>query len=234
MRNGWIITAVCLLCAGVASAATITQTETYSGTPNLSQTFTFDEFDDLGGTLTLLSIQVLVELNIDGGQLVLDNDGVDPASGTYEFGAKSDISSTDVSLLDGALLPVTAELSALTTGVFSLTGNVGDGANDFDPSPPDGMQVNGGPLSDSDSGFISATLFAQYIGTSTYDVDLDATQWSDFGGVSGIEWAVTPVTADGEVTVIYNYIPEPATMSLLSIGGLALLRRKSKIRRGGK
>ena len=228
MRNAWITATVCLLFACAASAATITQTETYSGTPNLSRTFTFDEFDDLGGTLTLLSIQVLVELNIDGGQLVLDNDGDDPASGTYEFGAKSDISSTDVSLLDGALQPVTAELSALTSGGFSLAAQTGDGANDFDSSPPDGTLINGGPLTDNDDGFISATLFAQYIGTGTYEIDLDATQWSDFGGVSGIEWAVTPVTADGEVTVIYNYIPEPASMGLLSLGGLALLRRRRK------
>ena len=228
MRNGLITAVVCLLSAGLASAGTITQTETYSGTPNLSRTFTFDEFDDLGATLTLTSIQVLVDLNVEGGVLILDNDGEDPAAGTYEFGAKSDISSVDVSLLDGAFQPVTAELAGLTTGGFSLAANVGDGANDFDPSPPDGVQVNGSTQSDNDAGFISATLFAQYIGTSTYDIDLDALQWSDFGGVSGIEWAVTPVTADGEVTVIYNYVPEPATMGLLSLGGLALLRRRRK------
>jgi hypothetical protein len=217
-----------LLSATLASAGTITQTETYSGTPNFTQTLTFDEFDDLGGTLTLTSIQVLVDLDVLGGVLVLDNDGVDPASGTYEFGGKADISSTDVSLLDAAFQPVTAEVEALTSGAFNLTGNVGDGANDFDPSAPDGVQVNGTTQSDSDSGFIAAALFSQYIGTSTFDVDLDATQWSDFGGVSGIEWAVTPVTADGEVTVIYNYVPEPATMGLLSLSGMALLRRRRK------
>ena len=231
MRHGYITVAVCLLLACAASAATITQTETYSGTPNLSRTFTFDEFDDLGGTLTLVSIEVLVELNIDGGKLILDNDGDDPASGTYEFGAKSDISSTDVSLLKVVgppTEPVVAELSSLTSGAFSLAAQTGDGTNDFDPTPPDGMQIDGGPLSDSDAGFIATSLHSQYIGTSTYDIDLEVLQWSDFGGVSGIEWAVTPVSADGEVTVIYNYVPEPASMSLLGLGGLALIRRRKK------
>lgn len=228
MRNGLITAVVCLLSAGLASAGTVTQTETFSGTPNFSDTLTFDEFDDLGGTLTLTSIQVLVELNVQDGVLVLDNDGVDPASGTYEFGGKSDISSTDVSLLDAAFQPVTGELEALTTGAFNLDGNVGDGPNDFDPSPPDGVQVDGLAQSDNDSGFIAAALFAQYIGTSTFDILLDATQWSDFGAIGGIEYAVTPVSADGEVTVVYNYVPEPATMGLLSLGGLALLRRRRK------
>ena len=220
-----------LMTAGVASAVVyppITQTETFSGTPNLARTFTFDQFDDQGGTLVLQSIQVLVELDANGGTLILDNDGEEPAAGNYEFGAKSNISSTDVALLTATAQPVTAELSALTSGPFSLAGNLGDGSEDFDPSAPDGVQIDGGLVSDSDDGYIGSAYFAGYKGLGTFDIDLDAIQWSDFGGVSGIEWAVTPVTASGEVTVIYNYIPEPATMGLLGIGALALIRRKRK------
>ena len=214
------------LAAGPAIGATITQVETFSGTPDLTRTLTFDEFDDLGGTLTLTSIQVSVSLSAIGGQLILDNDGESSASGSFDFGAKGDISSTDVSLLDAGLLPVTSEVQAGHNQAFSLDPNTGDGPSDFDPTAPDGLQYNGGTETDSDSGLISGTVFNQYIGTGTYDIDVDVTQWQDFGGVSGIEWAVTPVSASGEVTVIYNYIPEPATLGLLSLGALALLRRR--------
>lgn len=231
MKNLVICTVVgvALMAAGPAMGATITQVMTFSGTPNYQRTLAFNEFDDLGGTLTLQSIQVSVLLNVGGGRFILDNDGEQGASGTFEFGAKGDISSTDVSLVDATLQPVTAELQAVHSQSFSLDPNQGDGPNDFDPSSPDGLQYDGGAETDSDSGFIGSLVFSQYIGTGTYDIDVDVTQWQDFGGISGIEWAVTPVTASGNVTVKYDYIPEPASMSVVCLGGvLTFLRRRRR------
>jgi len=227
-RKGWAVLVTLLVSTSLASALTLTETETFNGTPNFLRTLMFDQFDDQGGTLTLQSISVSVLLNVQGGQVTLDNDGEEVASGSYEFGGKGDISSTDVSLLDASFQPVTAEVAALTTGGFNLDANVGDGPGDYDPTPPDGMLISGTSQSDSDSGFIASSLFSQYIGAGTFDIDVSIDQWADFGGVSGIEWAVTPVTAGGEVTVVYNYVPEPATMSLLAIGGLVALRRRRK------
>jgi len=222
------VVAILLAAFGQAGAAPIVQTKPFSGTPDFTEDLTFDKFDDQGGTLTLLSIEVIHTLNVNGGQLILDNDGVDPAVGTFIFGAAGAISSLDVSLLDSLLQPVTGQLSATHSGPFNLAGNVGDGAADYDPSPPDGMQYNGGVKTDSDSGFISSTVFAQYTGAGTYDIKAGVNQGAAFGGLSGIEWAVTPVTSSGEVTVIYNYVPEPATLSLLGISGLAMIRRRRR------
>ena len=155
---------------------------------------------------------------------MLDNDSSSPASGTFEFGAKGDISSTDVPLLNSSSQPVTATAEALHSGSFNLAGNTGDVSGDWDPTPPDGVEYDyiDDPTSDTQSGFIGAAYFAGYIGTGTYDIEADITQFSDYGSVSGIEYAVQPVDSTGDVTVIYTYTPEPATMVLFGLGGLIL------------
>jgi hypothetical protein len=231
LRNrGFVIAFAVLASVSLASAATITQTETFSGIPNFSNDLTFDEFDDLGGTLILNWVRVQLNLNISGGEFTLDNDGVGPASGNYEFGANGAITSTDVALLDSAFQPVVATVPTLSQGVFSLAGDDGDGLGVYDGTAPDGVVVSGGSYSNSDLGFIASSLLSQYMGNGTFDITADLTQWTDFGGVSGIEWAVTPVSADGSVVVTYDYsVPEPATMSLLAVGGVAaLIRRRRK------
>ena len=230
LRNrGLVIAFAVLASVSLASAGTISQTQTFGGTPNLSQAMTFNEFDDQGGSLILMSVFVSMDLDVDGGLLILDNDGEFAASGNYEFGAKADISSVDVSLLDNTFQPVLPELTGLTTGAFALDPNDGDILGDFSPLGGDALTVTGSLQSDSASGFIANLMLTQFIGTSTFDIVGDAVQWSDFGGVSGIEWAVTPVTANGSVTVVYNYeVPEPATMSLLAFGGIAALIRRRK------
>lgn len=212
-----------LVAVGATSATTITQTKTFSGVPDYSTSLTFNKFDSSLGTLQ--SVQVLVSLAVDGGMLILDNDGVDPASGTFQFGAKGNIASTDVPLLNSSFMPVTSEIQAFYSNTFSLAGNVGDSIGDFSPLGPDGMQYNGGPQSDSKSGFVGNAFFSSYIGTGTFVVNASASQWSTYGSVSGMEYAVSPVSSDGSVTVVYNYIPEPATMALLGLG-FVLFRRK--------
>jgi len=221
---------ICLPVGSVGASTNIVQSKDFSGIPNLTETLNFKQFDDLGGTLTLQSIQVLLELEVSGGSMILDNDGVDPAAGTFEFGAKGSISSSDVSLLDIALDPVTGVVEAMHIGTFNLAGNQGDGQTDFDPTNPDGMQYYGSIEFDSDSGFITPIVFSDYIGTGTFDIEFGVTQWQDFGGISGIEWAIAPVSAVGKVEVIYNYVPEPATMAFLSIGLLFCRRRHLRSR----
>ncbi len=220
------VCAVLFLTAGLASAATITQTKTFSGIPNISGPLTFNKFDSSLGTLT--SIQVYFTLQVNGGQLILDNDSDSPASGIFEFGAIGNISSSDVSLIDSATTVIPGPIEAYNSQAFSLNANVDDGPGDYDPAGPDGLQYDGGIESGDTSGFVGSMVWGGYIGTGTYDIDYTVIQWLDYGSVSGVEVAYTPVSADGDVTMIYKYniIPEPATMVLLAIGAVAILRKK--------
>ncbi|MDD5010518.1 MAG: choice-of-anchor E domain-containing protein [Phycisphaerae bacterium] len=217
--------------AGLASAATITQTQNFSGIPNISGPLAFNKFNAALGTLT--SIQVGLSLQTSGGQIILDNDSTSLASGNFQFGAKGSISSSNVSLIDSSSMPIPGvapnTANAFHSGAFSLAANVGDGVGDYSPSAPDGMSYSGGIETDTKSGYINNTVFGGYTGTGTYNIDYSVIQWLDYGSVSGIEAAFTPVSASGCVTVVYTYdpVPEPATITLLMIGALTLLKRKN-------
>ncbi|MBN1787471.1 MAG: PEP-CTERM sorting domain-containing protein [Sedimentisphaerales bacterium] len=227
----YIFAAALLLTVVPAFADTIVQTQPFNGVPNMSGPLTFNQFDDNGGLWVLSSIEIEVNLQANCGQLVLDNDSQDPAAGNFEFGAKGSISSSDVSLTDIAFNPITGQVDAYYSGAFSLDPNdLGDGSGDYDPTPPDGMQYNGTLQTDSSSAFVNVGAWTGYMGSGTYDIDYSVIQWLDYGSISGIEVAFTPVNACGDVTVTYTYevIPEPTTIALLTISTLGFLKRKKQ------
>lgn len=205
-----------------AFATTVTQTQNFSGVPNVNGSLTFNQFNDGGGTLTLQSIEVQFYLETNSGHLIIDNDGVLPASGTFQFGAVGIMSSTDVILLNYFFLPIPGQVGAYNSQVFNLGADNGDGSGNYDPISPDGLAYNGGTESDSKSDFVGNAFWRAgtkgFLGTGTYDINYSIIRWFDCGGISGIEYAITPVNITGHVTINYNYIPEPATIVLLTVG----------------
>lgn len=212
---------------------TISQTQLFNGIPNFSGSLTFNQFDNHGGIWTLQSIQVSLTLQASGGQLILDNESSLPASGTFQFGAKGNITSTDVALLNSTFQPVPGEVSAIYSQAFSLAANTGDGIGDYDPSPPDGLLYIGGTVNDSESDYVISNKVVWdagtkgFIGTGTYSINYLVHQWLDLSSTDGVEFAIAPVTASGFATVVYTYevIPEPATLLLFGLGGLVLRRK---------
>jgi hypothetical protein len=231
-RNRIFLGAVLLLplvVSGVASAAlTISQTQPFSGTPNMSPLLTFNQFDTVSGTLTLTGIEMRLILNTSNGQMILDNDGAGSASGTFEFGSKATISSTDVALVDVASQPVVGTVEAMHSDSFSLAGDPTPISGDYNPAPTDGMSYNGGAETDTHTGNIGPAVFGPYQGTGTYNITVDVVQWLNYGAIGGIEYAVSPVDADGTLRVIYTYTPEPATMAMLGLGALGLAARRRR------
>lgn len=215
--------------AGSASAATIMQSQSYGpSTPNFPATTTFNRFNPALGTL--LSIKVKVSLDIVGGFLQLDNDGVDPANGSAQLGAVTTISSVDVPLLNALIQPVipAAGVQAFNASPFAIAGNDGDNITTFDVGTVDFFDFQGAPASGMDMGFIGAAFFGPYIGAGTYDINTSTSQIFDYGAIGGIQFAGGPVTASGTVMVTYEYepIPAPGAAALLGLGGLLAARRR--------
>lgn len=214
-------------------AGTIEQTKTFDGTPDFSRLLTFDQFNDQGGSCTLTSIRVILTLNVEGGQIVLDNDSETQATGTFEFGGKCGITSSQVALLNNSSQPIFGQAAAIHSESVTLAANEGDGSKDYSGLGPDGMIYQGGSETDTKSGYIGSSYWTGFIGTGTYDIGLSAIQWSSCSTISGVEYSVTPVTASGTVKVIYEAtcVPEPSAIAglLTALVGMGFgLRRRVK------
>lgn len=221
--------------AGSASAAQIMQTQPFGpSTPNYNRTVAFDKFDATLGTLN--SVQVKVQLAIDGGFLQLDNDGVNEASGSAQLGANATISSMDVSVLDNAFQNVLGSgVDVFNSSPFAISGNDGDNDTTFDVGGTDYFDFQGMAGNDVGMGFINSLFHAGYIdldgifgGLATFTMDVDVDQIFNYGSIGGIQFTGGPVTASGSVMVIYDYtpVPAPGAAALLGLGGLAMARRR--------
>jgi hypothetical protein len=230
------VIAICVLLVVLSSAsafaAIYSQVQNFAGIPNINNTFTFNQFNTSLGTLT--GIQITLTVNSNGGMLVLDNDSASAASGTFEFGAMGNISSTDVILLNSMFASIPGSVGAYHSQTFSLAADNGDGIGNIDSAGPDGMTYTGGSESGSKTGTISNMLWSMgskgFLGTGTYNLLCNIMQWSNLTSTGGVEYSVTPVTAGGSVKVdyVYNAIPEPATLAILALGLLVPMKKRIK------
>ena len=218
------VTLALLLMASSASALQVVQTLPYSGTPNFTTPLTFDSFDTSLGTL--LSVQILADVEVTAGEFLVDNDSPSTATVDISYGI-------DATLISGGEVLFPA-VSAMAGGATSLTldPDDGDGAP-IDGTPTDGATFSMVGATDSDSALINTpgVQLASFLDTNAgadYIINMQTTQDFSISGASGVDGGFRSADAQGEVTVIYNYVPEPATMGLLSLGGLAILRRRRK------
>lgn len=218
-----------LLAAGSIQADTITQTNTFSGTPNYTSALTFNKFDTDGGRLTLTGVNVSIFLLTEAqGGVGVDNDGATAASGTVTMGTKLTVAmrTGGPRLLneDAEGLPV---LYATTSKSMSLTGDDGD-TTTFSTNGTDYDVMNIAETQRSSSIVIGESYWARYIGTGTYSFDALVDQSTDFSSFGGSQTLINPMAAQGNVVVTYNFIPEPASASmaiLVLIAGFWVRRR---------
>lgn len=215
---------VICVAAGSAHAGVFMSTATFGpNTPNFLEVLTLDKYN--GNIADLVSIKIKVQIDIDGGNLQLDNDGDEPAQGNAMLGAQAAISSVDVPLLDAAFQPVVGPAAAFTATAFAIAGDDGDGPM-FQAGGDDSFLFNGGPASDMQMGFINPLFFADFSGGGTFSVEVNATQIFEYGALGGVEFAGGPVSASGSVMVIYDFIPTPGAATIVGLAGLVGLRRR--------
>jgi hypothetical protein len=186
------------------------QQKDFNGITGFSANLTFDKFNASG---TLTSIEIIVNLQITGGSLTINNNSSDPAIGTFEFGTNAVLEPINISLVGGPGIAQT--LNYLSIDLEGHDNDVYSGGI----VPPD-----------TQSGFIDSSCWGQYKGSGSYNIIVRTYPWTNYSGTGKIEYSANPLpTASGDIQVIYTYdpIPEPASITLLCTGVLALLRRKS-------
>lgn len=205
--------AAVLATAGLAQAATSTQQLNFSfalPSPG-SQTLNFTQFNDLGGTRQLVSVDLTVDGSITGNVFAQNttaaaiNDFTVTLSGSL-FGAGPTGLGVSVAPLPSTSLPVT----------LAPQGYAGD-------------LVNYGTMTigDTNTGSTTSNL-ASYVGTGNVAVVISGAEGFGDNAAPG-DVTLTPSAEGGwgSATLTYHWVsvPEPATLGLLALSGLVLLRR---------
>lgn len=207
-----------LVVAGVARAAVISDSDTIAlQRTNFTKTLSVSQFDPSLGTLTQ------VKLTFTGALL---------AQAGYEY---VDVGPSYVGIIDYSI----SQDLGITQGAntfLTLSNNVVDALNVLAMLAFDGVMDFAGASGYTDPGVSQADAqdyiltapgdLAPFIGLGTTDYYVAAAVASSSISAPNGMVAMTSSYAGASLTVEYTYIPEPATLGLLALGGLALIRRR--------
>jgi hypothetical protein len=191
--------------------------------------FAEPQFNDLGGTRTLLRVTLDVTVDSTGGSAEFDNQFTSGGTVTLAIGSFVDVLGPDPT--PGARL--IANANAVNTLTGPVTATTGEIPANF--AGPDYISLLGSSSSDTDSdSYATAPELAPYIGGGVVLFDWD-------GGRSTTGTVLTPAGSHRidfhslhnytfTTTLTYEYVPEPTSLSVLaSMILLPLLLRRCRL-----
>lgn len=222
-RNIVLVVVVILSLMTTANAALLTYSDTYGPTTIGSAAWwagaSLPQFDPSLGTLTMVTLTL--DSDTYAGIISWDNEASSLSSVTLGIGAQVTITAFGT-LAVNTTVPLQIDSLSVTADT--------DAAPDY--AGTDAFWVVGGLGSDSSStNSTNAAVLALFTGVGTFDVWL-STSLSTLVSTTG-GWGPSTTTAgatDGTITVTYEYTstPAPATIALLGLGSMFLIRSKRK------
>lgn len=182
-------------------AQQVTQTREFRGTPNFTEVFECEKYN---GAAPLESVEIIFEIETDGGFLAVDNDNMMTVETTVELGVRGMISSSDVPLIGEDLKPVIPVTKAVTSATFNLDDDDGDGRERMELNTPDADKHTGTQKKVNNSGIISPTVLEDFIGTGTYELNVILNTIVNFGDEENLSGSFEAPQCSGSITVIYN------------------------------
>lgn len=198
-----------------AGAGIYTQTLTYGPeSPTYSGSLVFNQYS---GSETVTQVVVRATLTANNYSMTADNEGQAQSNLSYTLGTKN------ITYL--APVDETRVLSATTSGTFSLGADDGDGT---------GVQTDGTDWAQFTATGLETVWTKTYtagitgfIGSGTFNWNYEVN--SNYSVSGGPTLLVTTGTGGGQMQVTFYTIPEPATMSILAMSGLAFVVRRRRL-----